>query len=154
MGTQTPVARLLVRFGVDVLGLDPLPGRIRAALDRVAEPDWTRRASCTNSDPDAWFPETPRTRVDPAVTRVCAACPVRTSCLAAAIADDEHGVWGGTRRGQRLHARARLLADDPVPVVLGELLAMPMPATDYDVPEPAAVPERAPGVVVPLRESA
>lgn len=52
--------------------------------------------SCSGTDGDSWFarniPEVRR------CIRICAACPVRTSCLAGALArGEEFGVWGGIR---------------------------------------------------------
>jgi hypothetical protein len=70
------------------------------------------------------------------LSRICAGCPVRKSCLATAVLADEEGIWGGTRRGQRLHARARLLNDEEPGNVLGDLLHSPLPRSEYAIPDP------------------
>jgi Transcription factor WhiB len=98
-------------------------------------PDWIRYAACQNCDGDAWFPDE-RTKPNPLVEKVCADCPVQTTCVATAVLGDEEGIWGGTRRGQRLHARARLFNHDPLDQVLTDLLASPMPVTEYAVTDP------------------
>ncbi len=102
-------------------------------------PRWWEQAACAGTDPDAWFPE-PVQRPEPVVGRICDGCPVRTSCLAAALLGDEDGIWGGTRRGQRLHARARLLNDEEPGDVLGDLLASPLPRSEYGIPDPIPMP--------------
>lgn len=104
---------------------------------------WWHRAACQGCDTDAWYPET-HSKPNRMVTRICAGCPVRKSCLATAILADEDGIWGGTRRGQRLHARARLLADHHPGDVITDLLAAPMPTTEYQLPDPQQPAEPTP----------
>lgn len=128
------LARLLETFS----GPDALPVAARRALTVRVTPCWDLAPPCEGADPAAWFPANLNRAAD-GVPIICGLCPVRRSCLATAILDDEHGIWGGTRRGQRLHARARLVNGDDVADVLAELLAMPMPATEYTVPEPVPV---------------
>lgn len=36
---------------------------------------------------------------------VCMRCPVQVDCFQYAVEADEHGVWGGTTRDERLHYR-------------------------------------------------
>ena len=63
---------------------------------------WQEWAACTSADPDAWFPdpgEEPQTTKF--ARRICADCPVRRSCLLAALVSDEKGMWAGTRHGDR-----------------------------------------------------
>ena len=49
---------------------------------------------CHTVDPDLWFAESP-TDVE-AAKALCAACPLRTACLASALERREPwGVWGG-----------------------------------------------------------
>ena len=107
---------------------------LRGLRVRIA-PRWWHRAACQGCDTDAWYPET-HSKPNPLVARICAGCPVRKSCLATAILADEDGLWGGTRRGQRLHGRARLLAGDHPGDVVADLLAAPMPVTEYHLPDP------------------
>ncbi|MEV6523933.1 WhiB family transcriptional regulator [Longispora sp. NPDC051575] len=61
--------------------------------------EWTLRASCRGSNPEALY-------VDGAAQheakRICEHCPVRYRCLAEALdAGDEHGVWGGMTDRER-----------------------------------------------------
>lgn len=63
---------------------------------------WMKDAACDRSgvQEDAWFTH----GADPdtmATIRVCQRCPVRTECLEFALAEDLHGVWGGTTRAHR-----------------------------------------------------
>ncbi len=126
--------RLLESFS----GQGVLPARVRRELSVRVKRYWDLEPPCASADPEAWFPDV-LTKSSPGVPRVCESCPVRLSCLVTAILDDDYGIWGGTRRGQRLHARARLLNEDPVDEVLAELLQMPMPDTEYVVPGSAPV---------------
>jgi len=59
---------------------------------------WVLAGACRGQDPELWF------SADPAgiqrAQAICARCPVRAQCAAAAEANAErHGVWGGTDRG-------------------------------------------------------
>ena len=62
---------------------------------------WVRGAACRDEDPELWFSPGP---ADVAKAQaICARCPVRPECSAAAEANAElYGVWGGT---DREHAR-------------------------------------------------
>ncbi|MFT2014639.1 WhiB family transcriptional regulator [Streptomyces sp. 796.1] len=62
---------------------------------------WTASAVCAQVDPELFFPEIGGSS---AVTarRICAACPVRAECLAAALSEEgdcapsyRHGIRGG-----------------------------------------------------------
>lgn len=87
------------------------PGHTRPALPSWAgvgfpgeDLSWQDEGLCKRNDPDLFFPEKGSAGKAAAVTakRVCAACPVRTACLAYALAHNEqHGVWGGTTRTER-----------------------------------------------------
>lgn len=63
--------------------------------------DWRAVALCAQTDPDAFFPEKGTPARD--ALRVCAGCPVRTACLADALArrDVAFGVLGGLTPRQR-----------------------------------------------------
>ncbi len=95
-----------------------------AALARRIEPGWQAGAGCLGAkDPDAWFPHEQTPLVDLAEPlAVCAGCPVRLSCLAAGVLDNEHGLWGGVTETARRDARADLAAGAQVDDVLDELL--------------------------------
>lgn len=65
---------------------------VEAARDLV----WGCVPSCSGTDGEAWFDT--RTAQVRACIQICSGCPVRTSCLAGALARAEHfGVWGGVR---------------------------------------------------------
>lgn len=64
------------------------------------EYDWRDDALCTQTDPDAFFPETGET-ASPA-KKVCDSCKVAEQCLEYALANDEaFGVWGGLSAKER-----------------------------------------------------
>jgi hypothetical protein len=56
-------------------------------------------ALCATTDPEAFFPEQGKSLHD--AKRTCERCEVREPCLAWALANHEHGVWGGTSEQQR-----------------------------------------------------
>lgn len=62
---------------------------VKAGLDLWHKPAGTGQAGATS--------EAARIREAKAV---CATCPVKTACLAAAT-DDDHGIWGGMTRDER-----------------------------------------------------
>jgi WhiB family redox-sensing transcriptional regulator len=62
---------------------------------------WIEEGRCAEVDPELWFP--PKGYSDAEAKAVCAECEVREKCLAYAIeADEEHGVWGGLNRAERI----------------------------------------------------
>lgn len=60
--------------------------------------DWRQQASCTGTYPEAWFVETGD--YPSGLFRICAACPVQTECLEAALTE-EGNLWAGGRFGVR-----------------------------------------------------
>jgi WhiB family transcriptional regulator, redox-sensing transcriptional regulator len=68
--------------------------------------EWTLRAACRTSAPDALFISG---AAQHRAKSVCRACPVRTECLADALDNRvEFGVWGGlTERERRSLLRRR-----------------------------------------------
>lgn len=62
--------------------------------------EWARRGSCRGMEPAIFFPTD---EDDHATARaVCARCPVRQSCLDAALRNKErHGIWGGLNTAER-----------------------------------------------------
>lgn len=67
--------------------------------------NWLEHAACRGKDPDIFFPEGTLTDAQAdAIRATCGVCPVRRTCLQAALAEgEENGVWGGvrfTRRGR------------------------------------------------------
>ena len=60
-------------------------------------------AACQNATPQLFFPEP--NEPDDQAKAICAVCPVRAECLAAALANGErYGVWGGVNLETREHA--------------------------------------------------
>src|SRR5438309_9772962 len=68
--------------------------------------DWSTQAACRTTDPDELFVQG---AAQNRAKTVCAACPVRTECLADALDNRvEFGVWGGmTERERRALLRRR-----------------------------------------------
>ncbi len=80
-------------------------------------PEWEELASCAQTDPEAFFPEKGQSARQ--ALRICnggpgrEACPVRTECLNAALAQREYsGVWGGLRASELRKLVKPLLAAD------------------------------------------
>jgi len=80
-----------------------LVGALEELLAAVERPAWHAQAACRGKGPDRWFPG--QGGDYEAAQAVCADCPVRAACLAAA---DVHGIWGGlsakARKEHRRHA--------------------------------------------------
>lgn len=63
---------------------------------------WTDRAACRGMDTDRFYPPRGVIGVPDDIAALCATCPVRTPCAAAALArPGEQGIWGGTSQAQR-----------------------------------------------------
>lgn len=68
---------------------------------------WEHQAACRGSNPDLWFLDD-NTGSYREARQVCAACPVRTECLAWALeTNTEHGLWGGLNPIERRRLRRR-----------------------------------------------
>ncbi|PZR55533.1 hypothetical protein DNL40_02505 [Xylanimonas oleitrophica] len=62
--------------------------------------DEQAQALCSQTDPDAFFPE--QGGSSRAAKQVCAQCPVREACLTVGLTRGERdGVYGGTTRRER-----------------------------------------------------
>jgi WhiB family redox-sensing transcriptional regulator len=62
--------------------------------------DWTERALCAQTDPEAFFPEKGGSTRE--AKKVCLGCEVRAECLEYALANDERfGIWGGLSERER-----------------------------------------------------
>lgn len=90
---------------------DGAAGPLLNLFDEMTEPDgaWQDRALCAQSDGDAWFPE--KGERNTIARRVCAACPVRPSCLDYAMElergmgrETRHGIWAGLTPDERWNA--------------------------------------------------
>ena len=65
-------------------------------------PEWTLRANCAGTDPEAFFPE--QGASNKLAKRVCANCPVRAECLEYGAAE-HFGIWGGLSAHERRPGR-------------------------------------------------
>ncbi|MFD7985463.1 WhiB family transcriptional regulator [Kitasatospora indigofera] len=85
-------------------------------LDAV--PDLSAGACRSVPDPDVFFPEVGDEVGAARARRICAGCPVRSACLAYALAADEpHGIFGGLdpkERGSWSRRAAAAVALTPV----------------------------------------
>lgn len=69
--------------------------------------EWISRGRCAEVDPELWFPS--QWDSDAKAKKICARCEVRVQCLKYAVeADEEHGVWGGTSRSERIRLRKQM----------------------------------------------
>ncbi len=85
-------------FGVDVYATDP--------WGQEAERDWQERALCSQTDPEAFFPEKGGSTRE--AKKICTGCEVRAECLEYALAHDERfGIWGGLSERERRKLRKR-----------------------------------------------
>lgn len=106
----------------------PLPGQmllpvtppsIDATLAAHVENDWQERAACARLHGDVFYPDEDATPdLVRAAKHICAGCPVLTSCRAAGLLGDEHGIWGGLSETDRDDLRADLSNGVPVAAVL------------------------------------
>jgi WhiB family transcriptional regulator, redox-sensing transcriptional regulator len=76
---------------------------------------WQVRAACRGPQATVFFPPTQFERKDERLLReeraksICAACPVRSPCLAYALRIREpHGIWGGLNEVERRSLLAQL----------------------------------------------
>ncbi len=82
----------------------------QAAVDTRRK--WSAWALCVGIDPEIFFPLNDRPVAE--ACEICASCPVRTPCLAYAVAADEpFGIWGGLTTGERRTLRRQLRRRQP-----------------------------------------
>jgi WhiB family transcriptional regulator, redox-sensing transcriptional regulator len=75
-------------------------GGLWDALGLAERWEWAREGLCAQTDPEVFFPE--KGQSNTTAKRICAACPVRAACLAAALERRElFGVWGGLSELER-----------------------------------------------------
>lgn len=66
----------------------------------VFDEQWQERALCSQTDPEAFFPEKGGSTRE--AKRICTGCEVRDECLEYALAHDERfGIWGGLSERER-----------------------------------------------------
>jgi WhiB family redox-sensing transcriptional regulator len=67
---------------------------------------WQVDALCSQTDPEAFFPEKGGSTRD--AKRICTQCTVRAECLDFALENDERfGIWGGLSERERRKFRRR-----------------------------------------------
>lgn len=72
--------------------------------------EWIRRGRCAEVDPELWFPG--KWESGKEAKRICSGCEVRLRCLKYAVeADEQHGVWGGLNRAERVRLRKTMNRD-------------------------------------------
>jgi WhiB family transcriptional regulator, redox-sensing transcriptional regulator len=76
-------------------------GEVFPLIDGIdEEAEWTERALCAETDPEAFFPEKGGSTRE--AKKVCLSCDVRGECLDYALAHDERfGIWGGLSERER-----------------------------------------------------
>ena len=94
-----------VAAGSSMWGRGDPAGEILELADLVHHPAWHAGAACRDHPELSWFPAL-GVRVD-AIKAICAACPVRSDCLAWALSQgpELQGWWGGL--GDRTRRRMR-----------------------------------------------
>src|SRR5690349_12829146 len=69
-------------------------------------PEWQERALCSQTDPEAFFPEKGGSTRE--AKRICSRCEVKSECLEYALAHDERfGIWGGLSERERRKLKRR-----------------------------------------------
>jgi WhiB family transcriptional regulator, redox-sensing transcriptional regulator len=75
-------------------------------LTAAAETAWQADADCRQVDAEVFFPEKGLSNAEAKL--ICMGCEARVECLEWALAKDEqHGVWGGLSRRDRVKLKAR-----------------------------------------------
>lgn len=64
---------------------------------------WQDRAACRGADPAIFYPEVGS--YAGAAKAFCRACPVQRDCLLHALANEDHGMWGGLSERERAQLR-------------------------------------------------
>jgi WhiB family redox-sensing transcriptional regulator len=101
-----------------------LSPRHRADLAALVRRGWQKSASCAQADPEAWFPGV-GSYASRTVLAICEGCPVRRTCLAAALYRNERGIWAGTNARDRDVLYRFLDAGGSVPGALDLAIATP-----------------------------
>ncbi|TDC48851.1 WhiB family transcriptional regulator [Micromonospora sp. KC207] len=77
---------------------------LRLVLNRP--PEWQEQALCSQTDPEAFFPEKGGSTRE--AKRICSRCEVKTECLEWALEIDERfGVLGGLSERERRRVKRR-----------------------------------------------
>ena len=83
-----------------------VPGVRRQVADEDNALAWQSDALCSQTDPEAFFPEKGGSTRD--AKRICGSCDVRGECLEYALQNDERfGIWGGMSERERRKLKRR-----------------------------------------------
>lgn len=84
---------------------DEQVGQLEDLLD--TPPEWQDRALCSQTDPEAFFPEKGGSTRE--AKRICGRCDVKGDCLEYALGHDERfGIWGGLSERERRRLKRHL----------------------------------------------
>ena len=84
-----------------------MDGRSVVVADLLGNaPEWQEHALCSQTDPEAFFPEKGGSTRE--AKRICSRCEVRAECLEYALENDERfGIWGGLSERERRKLKRR-----------------------------------------------
>ena len=83
-----------------------MDGRVAGADLLGNAPEWQERALCSQTDPEAFFPEKGGSTRE--AKRICSRCEVRAESLEYALGHDERfGIWGGLSERERRKLKRR-----------------------------------------------
>ncbi|MFJ2368607.1 WhiB family transcriptional regulator [Microbacterium sp. NPDC087665] len=83
-----------------------VPGVRKVEADDDSALSWQTDALCSQTDPEAFFPEKGGSTRD--AKRICTSCDVRGECLEYALNNDERfGIWGGLSERERRKLKRR-----------------------------------------------
>ncbi|WP_328333020.1 WhiB family transcriptional regulator [Kribbella sp. NBC_00382] len=89
-----------------------LPPAVRVVINSWIRRGWNDEAACARTDNPGFYSDDLAVQTK-AADQVCATCPVRRSCLASALLNDEQGVWGATTEIDRETITAKLAPLSP-----------------------------------------
>ena len=95
------------RIGRRAKGGTRMDGRLEVADLLGNAPEWQERALCSQTDPEAFFPEKGGSTRE--AKRICSRCEVKSECLEYALGHDERfGIWGGLSERERRKLKRRV----------------------------------------------
>lgn len=95
-----PGQRIIAAETATSAGQVSLRALIEAADVIRATPEWQERASCPQTDPEAFFPEKGGSTRE--AKRICSRCEVKAECEEYALTSNQRfGIWGGLSERER-----------------------------------------------------
>lgn len=89
-----------------------LPLAMRVVVNGWIRRGWDDDAACARTDNPGFYSDDQAEQTK-AADQVCSTCPVRRSCLASALLNDEQGVWGATTEVERATITTKLARLSP-----------------------------------------